>query len=118
MKKILMFTLVMIFLFSALTMAHSPQNVNAKFNLDDNMLTVAVTHNVGGSNSSHYVEEIIVTYNEEEIVMQKPGQQLNNKEMYYYYMPGLEEGDQIQINTICSIQGNSKVTFTVNPASK
>lgn len=118
MKKILLITLVMVFLFSSFAMAHAPQNLNVKFNSDDNMLTVAVTHNVGGSNTSHYIEEIIVTYNEEEIIMQKPSQQLNNKEMFYYYVPGLKEGDEILINTICSIQGNREVTYTVNPADE
>lgn len=117
MKKILLFTLVMVFLFSTVIMAHPPQNVNVKFNMEDKMLTVEVTHNVGGSNTSHYVDEIIVTYNDEEIVMQKPGQQLNNKEMFYYYMPGLEDGDEITINTNCSIQGNRSVNYTITSAT-
>ncbi len=117
MKKILLFTLVMVFIFSAVSMAHPPQNLNVKFNMEDKMLTVEVTHNVGGSNTSHYVDEIIVTHKDEEIVMQKPGQQLKNKEIFYYYMPGIKDGDQISINTVCSIQGSRSIDYTITSAT-
>jgi len=117
MKKFLLFTLVAVFLFSTVAMAHPPQNLNVKFNMEDKMLTVEVTHNVGGSNTNHYIEEVTVTYNDEKIVMQKPGQQLNNKELFYYYMPGLKDGDEITINTNCSIQGNRDVNYTITSAT-
>lgn len=99
-------------------MAHPPQDLNVNFDLEDKMLTVEVTHNVGGSNTNHYVEEIIITTNDEDIIIQKPGQQLNNKEIFYYYMPGIKEGDELEITTICSVQGEINAPYKVSASSE
>ncbi|SRR6056297_1737516 len=113
MRKVLLFTLVLIFIFSTAAMAHPPQKVTTNFNMETQMLTVEFTHTVGGENSNHFVDKISIMLNGNEVITQIPGKQLENNESFNYYMPSVESGDEIEIMTYCSISGNRGTTLTV-----
>lgn len=113
MKKILMFTVIMLLVLGTSAFAHPPQKLEADFNMETHMLNVEFVHTVGGENSNHYVDKISVMVNETEVITQIPGKQLNNNETFIYYMPGLSKGDQVQIMAYCSVSGDRSTKITI-----
>ncbi len=113
MKKVLLFTLVMLLIVGTSAMAHSPQKLEANFNMETHMLTVEFVHTVGGENANHYIDKISVMVNETEVITQMPAKQLNNNETFSYYMPGLSSGDEVNIMAYCSISGDRSVQLTI-----
>ena len=109
MKKLLFFTVVMLLFISTAAMAHSPQKLEAIFDMETNILNVEYTHTVGGENANHYVDKISIIVNGNETITQIPGQQLNNDETFNYYMPGLNNGDKVEVVTYCSISGKRSI---------
>ena len=113
MRKLLLSLICLVLLFSVGSLAHSPKNVMAEFDLDKHILTVEVVHNVGEVSKTHFAEEIIVTHNGEEAIEQIASRQLSDTQTFQYYMPGVQAGDMIFIEVYCSIQGEETFEFTV-----
>ena len=109
MKKVLLFTVVMLLLISTVVMAHSPQKLELNFNMETHILNVEFTHNVGGENTNHYIDKITIMVNGNEVITQIPGQQLENIEIFSYYMPGLSNGDEVEVMANCSFSGDRSV---------
>lgn len=113
MKKVLLFIVVMLLFITTAVTAHSPQKLQASFDMETHILKVEFTHTVGGENTNHYVDKISIIINESEVITQIPGQQLKNDETFIYYMPGLSNGDEVKIMAYCSISGNLSTQKTI-----
>ena len=111
MKKFFLLVLFLILLITTTSLAHPPGEVTAQFDLEDNILSVEVAHNVGGGSNSHYIKELKISLNGKEVIIQKTIRQISDTQTFIYFMPAVESGDEIGILAICNIggQGNIKI---------
>jgi len=112
MKKILFTVLMLFFLICITAIAHPPREVVAEFNLENNVLSVNVTHNVGGD-PVHFIENITVSHDGKEIIVQQISKQLGDSQTFLYFIPEAEEGDEIEIVAVCNIFGEKSYKFTI-----
>lgn len=113
MRKVLLFLVVMFLFINTAVLAHSPQKLQATFDMETHIFNVEFTHTVGGENSSHYVDKISIMVNGNEVITQIPAQQIKNDEIFSYYMPGLSNGDEVEVIVYCSISGNRSIQMTI-----
>jgi len=103
---------LLLFLIGSIAMAHPPREVVAEFDLESNILSVEVTHNVGGD-PGHFIEKLTVSHNGKEIIVQQISKQLGDSQTFLYFIPEVEEGDEIEIEAVCNIFGDKSFKFTV-----
>lgn len=118
MKKIFLSIFFLVFLFTITSMAHPPGEVTARFDLDSNILSVVVAHNVGGGSSSHYIDEVIISLNGKEVIVQKTTRQISDTQTFLYFMPAVETGDEIGIVAICNVGGQRNIRIIVEEEDK
>ena len=109
MKKIFLSVLFLFFLITTTVMAHPPGEVTAQFDLESNILSVEVTHNVGGGSSSHYIGEVIISLNGKGVIVQKTTRQISDTQTFLYFMPAVEAGDEIGIVAVCNVGGQGNI---------
>jgi desulfoferrodoxin (superoxide reductase-like protein) len=103
---------LLLLLMGSIAMAHPPSEVVAEFDLESNVLSVEVTHTVGGD-PIHFIEKITVSHNGKEIIVQQISKQLGDSQTFLYFIPEVEEGDKIEIVAVCNIFGDKSFKFTV-----
>ena len=113
MKKIFLSVLFLLFLITTTTIAHPPGEVTAQFDLENNILSVEVAHNVGGQNNRHYINEVLISLNGKEVIVQKATMQITDTQTFLYFMPEVEPGDEIGIIAICNIAGQGNIQIIV-----
>jgi hypothetical protein len=113
MKRFCLMLICLVLLFPVGSLAHSPRNITAEFDLEKHILSAEVVHTVGEVSKTHFVEEIIISHNGDKIIEQKISSQLSDNQTFQYYMPGIEAGDMIVIEVYCSVQGEKTLEFTV-----
>jgi hypothetical protein len=113
MKKIFLSVLFLVFLFATTAMAHPPGEVTAQFDLENSILSVKVTHNVGGGSSSHYINEVIISINGREVIVQKTTRQISDTQTFLYFMPAVEVDDEIGIVAVCNVGGQGNIQIIV-----
>lgn len=113
MKKILLLVLFLFFLITTTSMAHPPEKVTAQFDLKSNILSVEVTHNVGGESSSHYIKELTISLSGKEVIVHKTTRQISDTQTFLYFMPAVEAGDKIGIVAVCNIHGQGNIEIIV-----
>lgn len=113
MKRILFVMLFLVILFTSTSMAHPPNKVSAEFDLETNILSVQVSHMVGGENSRHYIDEIIITHNGKQVIEQLTTRQLSNQQTFLYFMPAVDAGDEIKVVAVCNVAGQDSFQLTV-----
>jgi len=113
MKKTFLVILFLTFLITSTTMAHSPKNVVAQFDLENHILSVEVTHTVGGVSTSHYIKELTVSHNGKEVIVQQTVKQLDDTQTFLYFMPAVEAGDEIEVLAVCNLSGQKNIKFIV-----
>ncbi|MFA7574620.1 MAG: hypothetical protein WCY14_03900 [Arcobacteraceae bacterium] len=115
MKKIFFIVFLLFFLTGAIAMAHPPSEIVAEFNLESNILSVEVTHIVGGD-PVHFIENITVHHEGKEIIVQKISKQLEDSRTFLYFIPEAAEGDELEILAVCNIFGEKSYKFTIKEA--
>jgi hypothetical protein len=95
------------------TLAHTPKSVEAEFDIDKQILTVTVFHDVKDA-AKHFVDEISIELNGEKIIEQNILAQENlEKQTVVYRITDAGVGDQIEISAACNISGKKKVTIKI-----
>jgi len=112
MRRIFLGVFLLLFLMGSIAMAHPPSEVVAEFDLERNVLSVEVTHTVGGD-PIHFIEKLTVSHNSKEIIVQQISKQLGDSQTFLYFIPEVEEGDEIEILAVCNIFGDKSFKFTV-----
>ena len=112
MRRIFLGVFLLLFLMGSIAMAHPPSEVVAEFDLERNVLSVEVTHTVGGD-PIHFIEKLTVSHNSKEIIVQQISKQLGDSQTFLYFIPEVEEGDEIEIIAVCNIFGDKSFKFTV-----
>ncbi len=112
MRRVFLGVFLLLFLIGSTAIAHPPREVVAEFDLESNVLSVDVTHTVG-ADPIHFIEKIIVSHNDKEIIVQQISKQLGDSQTFLYFIPEVEEGDEIEIEAVCSIFGDKSFKFTV-----
>ncbi len=114
MRNIFLIVLLAFFLIGigSPVIAHPPGQIVAEFDLESNILSVKVTHNVGGD-PIHYIESLKVIYNAKEIISQQISKQLGDLQTFLYFIPEAKKGDEIEIEAVCNIFGEKSVKFTI-----
>ncbi|MFW6149512.1 MAG: hypothetical protein ACOC6D_06615 [Atribacterota bacterium] len=110
-RKFLM-ALLLFFIVGSIAIAHPPSEVVAEFDLESNVLSVEVTHTVGGD-PIHFIEKLTISHNDKEIIVQQISKQLGDIQTFLYFIPEVEEGDEIEIVAVCNIFGDKSFKFTV-----
>lgn len=100
--------LVMISLLAILPLpcsAHPPSNVSISYDGENQMLQVAVTHQVS-TPASHYVYKIAVDKNGEDILEKEYTSQPTSSRFSYNYSLNASSGDSIKATAYCVIAGS------------
>lgn len=93
--------------------AHAPKNVEAEFDIDRQILTVAVFHDVKDA-AKHFIDEISVELNGKRVIEQRLLAQENLEKIEVVYrITDAHVGDEIEISAACSISGKKKTTVKI-----
>ena len=113
MKKISIFTILIVFIFSLGIFAHPPTEIKMDFNLENMMLEVIVNH-VSQNSSDHYIHNVKVFLNDNLHIEQNFIAQFNKNEQYLHYIiPGVKSGDIIKLEAVCNKFGNRTAELSV-----
>jgi desulfoferrodoxin (superoxide reductase-like protein) len=113
MKKVLLFTFVLILSFSLSVYAHPPGEIEMSFNTDNNMLEVTVSHG-SNDNTDHFINNVKVYLNDQLHIDQNFIIQTDNEVQYLHYMiPGAKSGDTIRLTADCNKFGSRESELTV-----
>ena len=93
--------------------AHAPKSVEAEFDIDKQILSVTVFHDVKDA-SKHFVDEVDVQLNGDDIIEQKlSAQESLEKIMLVYRITDAGVGDEIEVSAECNISGKKKATVKI-----
>jgi len=113
MKKVLLFTFVLILSLSLSVYAHPPGEIEMSFNTENNMLEVTIPHN-SDDNSDHFINNVKVRLNNNQHIEQLFIMQTDNDVQYLHYMiPGAKSGDTISLTAECNKFGSREQEITV-----
>ncbi len=113
MKKVLLFTFVLILSLSLSVYAHPPGEIEMSFNTDNNMLEVTVSHG-SNDNTDHFINNVKVYLNDQLHIDQNFIIQTDNEVQYLHYMiPGAKSGDTIRLTADCNKFGSRESELTV-----
>ena len=113
MKKILIFTITLVFILSLSVYAHPPGEIEMSFNTDNKMLEVTISHG-SNDNSDHFINDVKVSLNGNQHIEQAFIMQTDNNVQYLHYMiPGAKSGDTIILNAECNKFGSRQQEITV-----
>ncbi len=113
MKKVLLFTFVLILSLTLSVYAHPPGEIEMSFNTENNMLEVTIPHN-SDDNTSHFVNDVKVHLNGEQHIDQIFIMQTDEENQYLHYMiPGAKSGDTISLRAECNKFGSRESEITV-----
>ncbi len=105
---ITLFTLGALFL-----SAHPPSEIQLSSNLEKEEISVTVIHAVG-TPTEHYVKEVRISLNGEAIITQKMQKQNSSQSVgLKYRIPGLKEGDKIEVFAECVRVGTLTQEFSI-----
>lgn len=105
--------IVLLFIFSLLSLGHSPDKITADFNLTEKVIEIEVYHSVEDK-AKHYVDKVEIEHNGEVIITQQFKTQTSTsiqKLTYKIIDVGVE--DKLTINAYCSIHGKISVEFKI-----
>lgn len=100
-------------LFSAgIVEAHSPSDVSIDYDLENEELTVEITHSVTDT-KSHYIENIVVQVDGETVIDENYTEQPDSTSFEYTYDLQAEKNSTIEATAYCSISGSASDTLTL-----
>ncbi|MFA5062610.1 MAG: hypothetical protein WC578_00865 [Candidatus Omnitrophota bacterium] len=113
MKKIVLLSAILLFVFSSLAYAHPPSDIKITFDPATKMLAAVIMHNVADP-LSHYIKKVDVGLNGKEIVELTFSRQGNNAiQAVTYLIPDVKNGDILSVEGYCSISGKLKKEIVV-----
>lgn len=113
MKKVLLFTFILVLGLTLSISAHPPGEIEMSFTTDNNMLEVTVSHG-SNDNTDHFINNVKVYLNGELHIEQNFIVQTDNEVQYLQYMiPGAESGDTIRLTADCNKFGSRESELTV-----
>lgn len=113
MKKLLLFSVILVFILTFNVYAHPPGNIEMSFNAENNMLEVTVPHN-SNDNTDHFVNNVEVFLNDNLQIEQSFIMQTDNEVQYLHYMiPGAKSGDTIRLVAECNKFGSRETEITL-----
>jgi desulfoferrodoxin (superoxide reductase-like protein) len=108
----LLVTLVIYCVYPVLTYANSPQNVNLKYDISSQYLTVTITHK-SAATDKHYIESVIIKKNGKVSSTYNYASQPDPETFTYTYQVQAEAGDVLEVTAQCNIFGNKKETLNI-----
>lgn len=113
MKKILIFTIALLFILSLNIYAHPPGEIEMSFNAENKMLEVTIPHD-SNDNTDHFINDVKVRLNDNQHIEQVFIMQTDNDVQYLHYMiPGAKSGDTISLTAECNKFGSRESELTV-----
>lgn len=113
MFRSMLLTCVLILIIATCAFSHAPNKVEAEFDLDDQLLTVEVSHQVTDA-AKHFVNKISIELNGEGIIEQKFfAQEDLKKQTVIYRIADAAPGDEIKVTAGCNISGRKKTTLKI-----
>jgi len=113
MRKILVFTVAVLLLFTLSAAAHPPGEIEMSFDLENKMLEVTIPHG-SQDNTDHFINSVNVYLNDNLHVEQAFIVQTDNEVQYLHYMlPGAKAGDTIRVTADCNKFGSGENEITV-----
>lgn len=115
-KKIGVSMAVLFFLgaLAGVALAHPPSSINVTFDLETQVLRVAIPHGVPNPRGDHYIDKVVVSLNGQEVISQLIGSQYSPQEqVVLYQLIDAQKGDKIEVYAKCSKFGDRKVSFEV-----
>ncbi len=92
---------------------HPPSEVSARFDTDNQLLTVTVMHGVKDA-SKHYVGDIEVELNGKKMTEQQFMRQTDvNVQEAVYKIIDAQVGDKIKVTAACNISGKNSAEITI-----
>ncbi len=93
--------------------AHPPSDIQLSSNLEQEELSISVIHEVG-TPTDHYVKEVRISLNGDVIITQKLQEQNTSQSAdLKYRIPGLKDGDKVEIFAECVRVGELTKEFTI-----
>jgi len=98
--------------------AHAPSKVDLEFNLDNQVLTVNISHQVKDA-VKHHVNQVTVDLNGKVVIKQDLlAQEGLASEMLVYRLTDAGVGDTIAVTATCSISGKTTASIKIAPPDK
>ena len=92
--------------------AHSPSDVSIDYDIEEEELTVSITHSVDDP-QSHYIYNVVVEVNGETEIDEEYDEQPDDTSFEYTYDLVAEPGSTIEATAYCNIDGSGSDTFEV-----
>jgi len=100
-------------LFSAGTVeAHAPSDVTIDYDIEEEELTVDITHSVGDP-QTHYIENVVVEVDGTEEIDEEYEEQPDDTSFQYTYDLVVEPGSTIEVTAYCNQGGSGSDTYEV-----
>lgn len=100
--------------FSGVAVAHPPSNITLTFDMETQVLRVAIPHGVSNPKGDHYIDKVVVSLNGKEVITQLIGSQSSPQEqVVLYQLIDAKAGDTIEVYAKCNKFGDRKVTWKV-----
>lgn len=100
-------------LFTAGTVeAHSPSEVSIDYDMEEDELTVDITHSVEDP-QDHYIENVVVEVDEETEIDEDYDEQPDDTSFQYTYDLAAESGSTIEVTAYCNQEGSGSDTYEV-----
>ncbi|MCX7667763.1 MAG: hypothetical protein N2Z84_02400 [Atribacterota bacterium] len=100
--------------FTGVVLAHPPSNINITFDVETQVLRVAIPHGVSDPRGDHYIDKVVVSLNGKEIITQLIGSQYSSQEqVVLYQLIDAQKGDKIGVYAKCNKFGDRTVTWEI-----
>ncbi|HRU39015.1 MAG TPA: hypothetical protein P5511_03990 [Candidatus Goldiibacteriota bacterium] len=110
MKRTIIFLAVSL-AFAGFAAAHPPSDIAVSSDVKSGEVKLSVAHKVKDA-AQHYIYEIVVKVNGKQAVRQDAVTQTSaDSQEVVYVIPGLKEGDKIEVYAECNKMGDMKKTF-------
>lgn len=109
----LILSFVLVF-FAGAVLAHPPSNITLTFDMETQVLRVAIPHGVSNPKGDHYIDQVVVSLNGKEMITQFLGSQYSPQEqVVLYQLIDAKVGDTIEVYARCNKFGDRKVTWKI-----
>lgn len=120
MKKNLSFGVIGLIVLATLTVlfsaapveAHPPSSVSIEYDMEEELLTVDVTHSVGDP-QTHFIYNVVVEVDGDVVIDENYNSQPDETIFQYTYELSVEEGSTIVTTAYCNQQGSGSDTIQV-----
>ncbi|MFO7873743.1 MAG: hypothetical protein R6U62_04605 [Bacteroidales bacterium] len=115
MKKLGLAILIVTLALPVCLFAHSPGDITLSYEKDEDreVLIISVAHSVRNV-ERHYVESISISVNDEELeVLTFSNQDTDDYQDVEYEVPGLSQGDAVEIKASCNRIGSATEEFVI-----